>query len=576
MSPLPEPDAQLLAQRARLGLGLALLSNGLFTLADLEIWPPEIATVLVLKAVQVAALLIAFRVLARDPPPRRTIGTALAALAIVYGATALSGVATRDVATTPILCSVVTLLAATLLPWGPWAQLAAVGLAAAAICSTLLLITGSLTTALTYPAVGVAFGLGASVYIAAVFRRYREALAAKEQARQDVEAALRAREADLRGIFDGLQDVFVRVGLDGRVMRVSPSVARYGLQPEAMVDEPIARFFRNADERRRGSDELGRSGMVRDWEVTVTSPDGTEVPMSVVARLVRDDSGRALYVEGLLHDVTGPKRAEAEIRRLNEDLTRRAAELEVANRELEAFSYSVAHDLRGPLRGIDSFSSILAEDFGDRLGAEGTGHLQRVRAAAQRMGQLIDDLLALSRVTRAELRREVVDLSGLVHALVAELRQREPQRAVELVVAEHVVAGGDAVLLRVALQNLLENAWKFSAPRPVARIEFGTTTIDGEVAYFVRDNGVGFDMTYANKLFGAFQRLHDAKQFEGTGIGLATVERIIRRHRGRVWAEGAIDGGATFYFVLGGADSNGAAPGSATPAGLPPQAAERG
>jgi signal transduction histidine kinase len=228
----------------------------------------------------------------------------------------------------------------------------------------------------------------------------------------------------------------------------------------------------------------------------------------------------------------------------------RTAQLEEANKELEAFSYSVSHDLRGPLRGINGFSQALLEDYVEQLDAQGQDYLQRVRAASQRMAQLIDDLLMLSRVSRGEVRRESVDLSALVGSIVAELREADAQRHVEVCVLEGVTAIGDTRLLRVVLENLLRNAWKFTSKNPSARIEFGVTQRNGKPVYFVRDDGAGFDMAYMDKLFGPFQRLHAVTEFEGTGIGLATVQRIIHRHGGGVWAEAAVGKGATFHFTL--------------------------
>jgi signal transduction histidine kinase len=249
--------------------------------------------------------------------------------------------------------------------------------------------------------------------------------------------------------------------------------------------------------------------------------------------------------------LTERRRAEEALQQAHGELQRHAGQLEAANKELEAFAYSVSHDLRAPLRGIAGFSQVLMEDYADRLDEEGKQALRRVQAAAQRMAQLIDDLLNLSRITRGELRREPVDLSALARTLAAELQQRGAGRPVEVVIADGLVAEGDARLLRVVLENLLANAWKFTAKKPRARVEFGADRRNGGPAtYFVRDNGAGFDMRYAGKLFGAFQRLHTVHEFPGNGIGLATVQRIIHRHGGRVWAEGAVDNGATFYFAL--------------------------
>ena len=229
-------------------------------------------------------------------------------------------------------------------------------------------------------------------------------------------------------------------------------------------------------------------------------------------------------------------------------------DLEDANRELEAFSYSVSHDLRAPLRSIEGFSQILLEDYAEKLDEEGQNYLGRVRAASRRMALLIDDLLDLSRVSRSPLRRELVDLSAQAREITAELAKSQPEREAEFVIADGLTANGDARLLSLALENLLGNAWKFTSREERARIEFGSTTLEGrERVYFVRDNGVGFDEAYAGKLFGAFQRLHGPEEFEGTGIGLATVQRIVRRHGGRVWAEGEVGKGATFFFTLGGA-----------------------
>ncbi|HWP23599.1 MAG TPA: cache domain-containing protein [Candidatus Binatia bacterium] len=253
----------------------------------------------------------------------------------------------------------------------------------------------------------------------------------------------------------------------------------------------------------------------------------------------------------MLRIVIGLKEAERKIQVLNDELRRRALALELTNKELESFSYSVSHDLRAPLRSIDGFSQALVEDYANQLDGEAKNYLDRICVATRRMAQLIDDLLNLSRVTRSPLKVEPVDLSALVRAIAAELQAREPARRVEMAIGDGIAATGDRRLLRVALENLVGNAWKFTAKRDGAKIEFGIADNGTSRAYFVRDNGAGFDMAYSNKLFGAFQRLHSAAEFDGTGIGLATVQRIIHRHNGQVWAEGKVDQGATFYFTLG-------------------------
>jgi len=252
-----------------------------------------------------------------------------------------------------------------------------------------------------------------------------------------------------------------------------------------------------------------------------------------------------------LSDLYEQLRSElAERERAEATLSARTAELAATNQELEAFSYSVSHDLRAPLRGIDGFSQALMNEYSDVLDEQALHYLQRVRTGSERMGQLIDDLLALSQVTRGEMRRENVDLSDLARTIVTGLQERDSQRQVEFVIQEGVVLNGDTRLLRVALENLRGNAWKYTGKHQKARIEFGSTEDDGKRTCFVRDDGSGFDMAYADRLFGAFQRLHDASEFEGSGIGLATVQRIINRHGGQIWAESAPEQGATFYFTL--------------------------
>jgi signal transduction histidine kinase len=247
--------------------------------------------------------------------------------------------------------------------------------------------------------------------------------------------------------------------------------------------------------------------------------------------------------------------AQAEIGALNAELEvrvdQRTAELVVANKNLEAFAYSVAHDLRSPLRALSGYSEALTEDYADRLDDTGRWYADRIQAATERMGKLIDDLLLLAQVSRTDMNTEPVDLSAEVSAIAAELHAREPGRAVRLAVQDGVRVTADRSLIRTVLQNLVENAWKFTAKRQDATIEFGTTvTGDARVCCYVRDNGAGFDPAFIDKLFEPFQRLHAVTDFPGTGIGLASVQRIVERHGGRVWAEGAVEQGATFYFTL--------------------------
>ena len=317
-------------------------------------------------------------------------------------------------------------------------------------------------------------------------------------------------------------------------------------------------------------DVITRDGSFEDHEVVFTQPGGgRRVVVLDAHRVVRDEDGAPMILLAIQEDA-GRQQSRDELHRLNDDLERRVAdrtaELEVANRdllesnrelaatnrELEAFCYSVSHDLRGPLRAVDGFSQELLQEYADRLDEQGRHYLRRVRVGTQRMGQLIDDLLKLSRATRAEMLPQRVDLTAVAEAVVAELREREPDRTVSFTARPGLSAECDPTLIRLVLENLLGNAWKFTAKNPAATIAFDQAEVEGRPAFVVRDDGAGFDMAYAGKLFGAFQRLHSDRDFPGTGVGLATVQRVVRRHGGEVHAEGAVGRGAAFTFTLPG------------------------
>lgn len=299
---------------------------------------------------------------------------------------------------------------------------------------------------------------------------------------------------------------------------------------------------------------LHRSGEPYEDEFRLRHRDGNYRWIHTRGAVLRDAAGQPCRVFGAHVDITQRREAEDASRELNAELeqrvTERTAELAAANRELEAFSYSVSHDLRSPLRAIDGFAQALAEEYQGFLPGEAQHYLNRVRTAAKRMGELIDNLLTLARVARSEMRRQTVNLSGLAGEIGAELRQADPDRYVALAIEPGHVVCGDPMLLRLALENLLGNAWKYTGKRVQAHIAFGANAENGERVFFVRDDGAGFDPLYADKLFGPFQRLHGVGEFEGTGVGLAIVQRILQRHGGRVWAEGAVGEGATFYFTL--------------------------
>jgi PAS domain S-box-containing protein len=293
-------------------------------------------------------------------------------------------------------------------------------------------------------------------------------------------------------------------------------------------------------------------------ELDLTGPGGTTVPVLLAVSGFELDG---MFLRCLvLTDLTAQRSAEAEVRALNTELEtrvqQRTAELELANKNLEAFTYSVSHDLRAPLRGLSGFSEVLLEEYGELLGETGRGYAGRIQAASERMATLIDDLLQLSRVSRAGMNLGPVDLSAEFVAFAGELQSLEPGRRVRFAIQDGIWVTADRGLIRTVVQNLVGNAWKFTARRDDATIEFGTTTAgEAGVCCYVRDNGAGFDPAYVAKLFQPFQRLHTVEEFPGTGIGLASVQRIIERHGGRIWAEGAIDQGATFSFTLDAQDA---------------------
>lgn len=362
-------------------------------------------------------------------------------------------------------------------------------------------------------------------------------------------------ERDFTGaLINSLPGVFCLLDRDGRLIRWNANLERIsGRSSEALSTTTAEQLF--AERSREAVRQAARDAIDHgdaQVEAELLTEDGAAVPYFIGANRIEFE-GRTHLVEVAI-DITDRKRAEDAVRTLNEQLEQRVAErtaeLEVANRELESFSYSVSHDLTAPLRGIDGFSRMFEEDYRDRVDERGRDYLQRIRAGTQRMQRLIDDLLALSRVTRDEMKRERFDLSTLANDILAELQQAHPARQVETIVVPDLVVTGDAALIRIALDNLLRNAWKFTVKHRHARIELGVLPNNGKTVYFVRDDGAGFDMRYAGKLFSPFQRLHRVTDFDGTGIGLAIVSRIIYRHGGQIWAESVVEEGATFYFTL--------------------------
>ncbi|HSH72845.1 MAG TPA: ATP-binding protein [Methylophilaceae bacterium] len=348
-----------------------------------------------------------------------------------------------------------------------------------------------------------------------------------------------------RSLIEASIDPLVTINTAGEITDVNVATLHVtGKTRDELIGTDFAIYFTEPDKAREIYKQVFEQGAVTDFPLTIRHVEGKQVDVLYNASLYKNESDAVVGVVATARDVTLQRQAEIEI-------NRRTAELQVANHELEAFSYSVSHDLRAPLRSIDGFSLALLEDYADKLDDQGKNYLNRVRAATQRMGALIDDMLELSRIARVEMRHSYVDLSVMANEVLQELSKNDEARVVKFEVQENLLAEGDSKLLRIVLDNLIGNAWKYTSKIEEAHIEFGSVP-DSEniINYYVRDNGAGFDMVYADKLFSAFQRLHTHSEFPGTGVGLATVQRIIHRHGGKIYGEGKPNQGATFFFTL--------------------------
>lgn len=422
--------------------------------------------------------------------------------------------------------------------------------------------------------------------VVAVFLLYAETYRRRDEAVLQLVRSLASKlgaaiqrkraEAELQKSHNLLQAVFASSGdsifvkdLQGNYLTVNPAAAE-------MIGKPVSEIVGQNDTAIFASPDLIQqflaidrkvleTGVAQTSQEALTKPEGIRYYLTV-KNIWRDFQGEAIGLVGISRDISDRVLAEQRINQLNQELElrvqQRTAQLEAANKELEAFSYSVSHDLRAPLRGIDGFSQALLKRYAEGLDEKAQHYLQRIRANTQRMSELIDDMLHLSRVTRSEMHLQAVNLSTIAQEIADQLQATQPDRPVEWVITPDITAVGDSRLLKIVLENLLGNAWKYSAKKAIAHIEFNLCSLaefispsspvgsDDEIAYYIRDNGAGFDMQYVSKLFGAFQRLHDDSEFQGTGVGLATVARIIYRHGGKVGAIGAVDQGATIYFTL--------------------------
>jgi len=381
-------------------------------------------------------------------------------------------------------------------------------------------------------------------------RRGREDNAAKE-----LKTALERSNAYNRSLIEASLDPLVTIGPDGKITDVNAATeAVTGRSRQELIGTDFSDYFTEPARARAGYEQVFREGAVRDYELAIRHRDGRITPVLYNASVYRDEHGEVIGVYAVARDITSVKRAEEALHALNMELeqrvAKRTAQLEAAVRELEDISYSVSHDLWIPLRAVDGFAGILLTDYQDALDEEGKRLLTVIRTNTKRMARLLNDILTFLRLGRTAMTVTDIDMEEIVRAALQDLESMTQGRDVRLEIKPLPRAQGDRALIRQVFVNLLSNALKFTQPTAMAVIEVGAKEGERTHTYYVRDNGVGFDMRYADKLFGVFQRLHGVEEFEGTGMGLAIAHRIITRHGGRLWAEGSVNEGATFHFTL--------------------------
>jgi len=558
--PFREPDreslAPLLLRRFHLIAPPILFGTAGFAVLHVVLQEPQLPLLLALKLLQALVTAGGLWIAARRPT-RRVIVACLLALAVTVNfVTALTGMVIGNIQTNSLLFVATVLATSSFLPWGVRAQTIAV-LSGAAAAVAPLLADAPVPEKIWYDLAALAVAFAISIYIAREVERdtlaeYRAQAASRAlaESRADFEGVFRASSV-LLALFELTDDDFIYaevnealaglVGLTVDTMRGSTG------REIGFTDDEI-RFWREIIQRCAAEG----TAHVPEYCLTLVQPQRW---YHLSYNVVRSAPGKPARVTGLAVDITELRQAREALQRMNLDLEaqvrERTALLEGANKDLESFAYSVSHDLRTPLRSIEGFAQVLADDHGAELSPAAGLQLGRIRSASRRMAQLINDMLMLSRASRTEIRREPLDLTLLVRGVAAELRAARPERNAAVEVEAGLVASADPQLLRIVMTNLLGNAWKYTGRCEAARVEVGSEASEEGTVFFVRDNGCGFDMRFVGKLFQPFQRLHAAEEFEGTGVGLATVARIVRRHGGRVWAEGVVDGGCTIRFTLG-------------------------